>query len=234
MNLLDLFRKNKATAILIVLAGIWLLMRHTITESLRQGYATCWLYPDSWPSLLGITATSPAIWIGLLAAILFALPFGRTGLLATLVGIHLAQPVFGLFGAISIFIISSIVSIVLVHAIVEYSLRHPKAAWIHIRLKPVQSIFAPSIRKNSILWLAIGNLVGSQWHMSALGIICDVPRPRIWLGLLLGNLVGFVLVYFFSKVPNLDTISIMLLILTLVMALSSPALWINWKKAKRH
>ena len=190
MDVFNLIRKNKATAMLIVLAGIWLLVRTSVTAWFCQGAQACWLYPDSWPSLLGITPASPAVFVGLLAAILFALPFGRGGLLATLLAIHLAQPVFGLAGVVLIFIVSSAVSIILVHAIVEYGLRHPKAAWVHLRLKPVKSIFAPSIRKNGVLWLALGNLVGSQWHMSALGIICGVSRPHIWLGLFLGNLAG--------------------------------------------
>ena len=233
-KIIDLIRKNKATTILLILATIWLLARQTLTQALCQGYQMCWLYPDSWPALLGITSTSPAILVGLLAAVLFALPFGRAGLLATLIGIHLAEPMFGIAGVTLIFTASSIISIVLVHAIVEYGLRHPKAAWVHIRLKPIQSILAPSIRKNSIVWLALGNLVGSQWHMSALGSLCNVSKPRIWLGLLLGNLAGFILLYTVSQVPNLDVVSNVLLVLAFALILSSPAVWNNWKKSKKQ
>ncbi|MFH1246756.1 MAG: hypothetical protein V1644_00085 [Candidatus Micrarchaeota archaeon] len=235
MKFLDVISKNKITAVFIILAAIWFITRHALIQLFCQGTQTCWLYPDSWPTLLGITPSSPTIWVGLLAAILFALPFGRASLLATLVGIHLAQPVFGLAGVTLIFVVSSIISVLLVHTIVEHGLRHPKAAWIHLRLKPIQSIFAPFIRKNGILWLAIGNLVGSQWHMSALGIICKVPRKNIWLGLLLGNLAGFILLYAFSQVPNLDAISTVFLVLALALALASPALlakWTNNKKSK--
>ncbi len=233
MEVFDAIGKNKAAAASIALAGAWLLVRHPVTEWICQGTQTCWLHPNAWPALMGVTASSPVIWVGLLAAVLFALPFGRAGLLTTLVGIHLAQPVFGVAGVALIFITSSVASIVLVHALVEYGLRHPQAAWIHLRLKPVQSVFAPSIRKNSVLWLAVGNLVGSQWHMSALGVLCGISRPRIWLGLLLGNLAGFALLYAFSEVPNLDAVSIVLLVLALALALSAPALWANRKNFAR-
>ena len=112
----------------------------------------------------------------------------------------------------------------LVHAVVEYGMRHPKASWVHSRLKLIQSIFAPFIRKNAVFWLAVGNLISSQWHMSALGVICNVSRPRIWLGLFLGNLIGFTLLYSFSQVPYLDAVSSVLIVLALALALSSPAI----------
>ena len=224
MNVFRLIRENKASAALIVLAVAWLASRNFIAQWFCEGAKECFLYASAWPQLLGVTTSSPVIWVGLLAFVLFALPFGRSGLLATLIGINLAQPVFGAWGVALIFVASSITSIVLVHAVVEYGMRHPKASWVHSRLKLIQSIFAPFIRKNAVFWLAVGNLVSSQWHMSALGVICNISRPRIWLGLFLGNLIGFTLLYSFSQVPYLDAVSSVLIVLALALALSSPAI----------
>ncbi|MBI5636007.1 hypothetical protein HY993_03545 [Candidatus Micrarchaeota archaeon] len=233
MEILGLVRKNKVAVALLALAGVWLLFRHSVSAWLCQGAQVCFLYPDYWPQLLGVTANSSPVLIGLLSGVLFALPFGRAGLLATLVGIQLAQPVFGLIGVILIFVLSSAISIIAVHSLVEYGLNHSKAAWIRARLKPAQILFSPSIRKNGVAWLSAGNLVSSQWHMSALGILCGVSRPKIWLGLFMGNLAGFALVYAFSKVPNLDAVSIVLLTLAVAIALSSPAVWTNWRNSKK-
>jgi hypothetical protein len=141
--------------------------------------------------LLGVTSQSTAWLVALVAAVLFALPFGRSGLLATLVGIQLAEPVIGFFPLLALYVASSAASIVLVHALVEQSLLHPRAAWIHLRLAPVQSVFSPSIRRNPLLWLSVGNLVSSQWYMSALGVLAKVPRERVWAALLAGNLAAF-------------------------------------------
>ncbi|MBI5225630.1 hypothetical protein HY994_00125 [Candidatus Micrarchaeota archaeon] len=229
LDVLDWIRKNKSTSSLIALALIWLLARHSVSPLICGPSPVCWLYPDSWPVLFGITAQSSPWIIGLVAAVLFALPFGRSGLLATLVGIHLAEPVFGVFGVFGLFVAASMVSIVLVQAAVEYGLHHPKSAIIHLRLAPINTLFGPSIRKNALLWISIGNLVGSQWQMGALGVVAGVRRQTIWLGLLLGNLVGFVLVYVFSQVPNLDAISVVLLVLVTALVFSSPALWANLK-----
>ncbi len=227
MDLLKVFWKNKLTAFLLVLALLWLLFHRPIAAWACSDTAACWLYPDSWPALLGITSQSAAWMVALLAAFLFALPFGRSGLLATLVGIQLAEPVFGFWPLVLLYVASSAVSIVLVHALVEQSLMHPRGAWIHLRLAPVQSIFSPSIRRNPILWLAVGNLVSSQWYMSALGIIASVPRRRIWAALMVGNLAAFAMVYSLSQVPDLDAVSVVLLTLVLALVLSSPVLWAN-------
>lgn len=230
MNFLELISKNKTTTILILLAITWFILKNSIIEWICHTNLVCAIYPNSWPTLLGITTSSSTLLVGLLASVLFALPFGRSGLLTTLLGIQLAQPAFGVIGVILIFLTSSAISIILVHAIVEYGLKHPKASWVHTRLETIQNIFAPAIRKNSVHWLAIGNLVGSQWHMSALGIMCNIPRIRIWIGLFIGNVIGFILLYLFSSIPNLDTISNVLLVIIITITISSPLVYRHWKK----
>ncbi len=232
MALLNWIRENKAIAVTACVVLAWFLFRHSITSWFCGESLFCWLYADSWPSLLGINSSSSPLLIGFLAAFLFALPLGRSGLLATLVGIHLAEPVFGFLGVAVLFVFASVASIILVQGVVEYGLRHPKAALIHLRLKPINSIFGSSIRKNGLLWISIGNLVGSQWQMGALGVLAGVRRETIWLGLLLGNLAGFVLVYFFSQVTNLDAVSVVLMVVILASAISLPAL-LNHLKPRR-
>ncbi len=227
MDWLKLIWKNKGSAILLSLALAWLLFHRPIAAWACAGASACWLYPDSWPALLGITSQSDAWLVALLAAVLFALPFGRSGLLATLVGIQLAEPVLGFWPLLAIYVVSSAVSIVLVHALVQQSLMHPRAAWIHLRLAPVQSVFSPAIQRNPILWLSVGNLVSSQWYMSALGVLTHVPRERVCAALMVGNLIGFALVYVLSQVPDLDAISVVLLTLVVALVVFSPVLWAN-------
>jgi len=225
VDLLRIIRENPAAAFFILLAVGWLLVRHSVAPFLCQRQAACWLYPDSWPALLGVTSESSGLVVGLVAALLFALPFGRSGLLATLVAIHLAEPVFGFFGVLALFLAASLVSIVATHAFVEYVLTHPKAGWLRLRIKPLEAVFGPSIRTGGVFWIAVGHLVGSQWQVSALGVLSDIPRMRVLEGLLWGNVAGFALVYAFSQVPNLDAISVMLLVLTVGVLVSSPVLW---------
>ncbi|GEM_PF-2217350 len=220
-------RKNALTVTAVALAAVWLLFHRPIAAWVCSDALACWLYPNSWPLLLGVTSSSAAWLVALVAAVLFALPFGRSGLLATLVGIQLAEPVLGFWQVLVLYVASSAVSIVLVHAVVQQSLMHPRAGWIHLRLAPVQSIFSPSIRRNPILWLAVGNVLSSQWYMSALGVLTSVPRERVWAALMVGNLAGFALVYSLSQVPELDAISVVLLTLVVALVLSSPVLWAN-------
>ena len=46
------------------------------------------------------------------------------------------------------------------------------------------------------------------------------------------KLGGVALVYEFSQVPNLDAVSIVLLVLAVALSLSSPLIWANWKDSK--
>lgn len=225
VDFVRLIRENKATSVFIALAAVWLLVRHSVAPWLCRGEAACWLYPDSWPSLLGVTPESSVFVVGLVAAVLFALPFGRSGLLATLVAIHLAEPVFGFWGVFALFLASSVVSIVAVQLFIEYVLTHPHAGWLRARIKPLEAIFGPSIRTGGVFWIAVGNLVGSQWQVGALGVLSGIARMRILVGLMVGNLAAFVLVYAFSQVPDLDAVSVMLLVLAVGVLLSSPVLW---------
>lgn len=222
MSIFKLIRENKGTVLLALLALAWLLVRHPISAFLCSDPSACLLYPDSWPGLSGIDSGSSPLLVGFLAAVLFALPLGRSGLLATLVGIRLAEPLFGAIGVFMIFLGSSAFSIILVHHAVEYGMSHPKATLLRVRLKPAERLLGPVIRKNGVFWLAAGNLVGSQWQMSALGILSEVSRVRIWTGLMLGNLAGFFLLYFFGQTLSLDAISIVLLVLLLPIVLLSP------------
>lgn len=224
MKLIAVLRENKFSAGILLLTALWLLFHRAIASWACAGAAVCWLYPDSWPVLLGVDSSSSAMAVALVAAVLFSLPFGRSGLLATLVGIELAEPVFGFWPTLLLYVVSSAVSIVLVHAVVEQSLNHPKAAWIHLRLKPVQFVFSASIRRHPVLWLAFGNVVSSQWYMSALGVVAKVRQDKVWAGLLLGNLAAFALVYGLSSVPGLDSVSVVLLTLVVAVLLSSPLL----------
>ncbi|MBI2444893.1 hypothetical protein HYV43_00710 [Candidatus Micrarchaeota archaeon] len=233
MDVVKLIRQNPATAFFLALAAVWLLVRHSVAPVICQGSAACWLYPDSWPQLLGVTSASSAWMVGLVAALLFALPFGRSGLLATLVGIQLAEPVFGFGGTLVLFVASSLVSIVTVHLFVEYVLTHSNAGWLRSRIKPLEAIFGPSLKKGSLFWIAVGNLVGSQWQVSALGVLSGIPRMRVLAGLMLGNVAAFGLVYAFAQVPDLDAVSVMLLVLAVGVLVSSPVLWTHIKAALR-
>ncbi len=234
VDFVRLVRENVATALFIALAVVWLLVRHSVAPLICGGQAACWLYPDSWPSLLGVTPESSALLVGLVAALLFALPFGRSGLLATLVAIHLAEPVFGFWGVLALFLIASAVSIVAVHLFIEYVLTHPHAGWLRSRIKPLEAVFGPSIRSGGVFWIAVGNLVGSQWQVGALGVLSNIPRVRILAGLFAGNVAGFALVYAFAQVPDLDAVSVMLLVLAVGVLLSSPVLWVRVRDAFRQ
>lgn len=230
MDVVAFIRRHKATSALLGLALVWLLVRNSVTVWVCSGTQVCWLYPDDWPALLGIGPFSSPVLVLLVSAALFALPFGRSGLLATLVAIQLGEPVLGFWGMVAIFLLASAVSIVLTHAAVAYGLRHPRAGWVHARLQPYRDVLGPLVRRNAFVWLSLGNLVGSQWHMSALGILSGVRRDTLLLALMAGNVAGFALVYLFSQVPDLDAVSIVLSVLFVAVLVSSPVVWAAWKK----
>ncbi|MFH1056938.1 MAG: hypothetical protein V1717_04045 [Candidatus Micrarchaeota archaeon] len=222
--------RHPALLFFLLAFAAWFFFRGALVSQVCNS-GLCWLYPEDWPSLLGITAESPVLVVGLLCAVLFALPFGRGGLLAALIAIKLGEPVFGITGVFAIFTAASVASIVAVHAIVESFSKTRSFSSVRKRLEFFERALAPSVGKRPVLALVLDNLAGSQWHMSALAVLCRVPREKVWLGLFLGNVAGFVLVLSLSSVPNLDAISIILLIVALTLAVSSPEIIKNLKES---
>ncbi|MBS3070445.1 hypothetical protein J4220_02985 [Candidatus Micrarchaeota archaeon] len=217
-------------AFFLLLAAAWFFGRTQITAAVCAPQTPCILHPEEWPGMLGITSSSSPLLVGLLIAVLFALPVGRSGLVATLVAINLGNPVFGFWGVFAIFTAASLASVVGVHWVVEKGLKRSISHGIEKRLGFFKKLLSPSIKKHPLVSLGLGNLAGSQWHMSALGVICGVKREKIWAGLMAGNIAGFALVSFLNGIPNLDAVSIVLIVVAATLAISAPALASNVRK----
>ena len=201
MKLADGWRDYLPAVFFLLLAGAWFFGRTQVTAAVCSPQAPCFLHPDEWPGAFGINPSSSPLLVGLLIAVLFALPVGRSGLVATLVAINLGKPVFGFWGVFAIFTAASLVSVVGVHWIVEKGLKRSISKRIEKRLGFFKKLLSPSIKKH----------------------------PLISLGL--GNLAGFALVSFLNGIPNLDAVSIVFIIVAATLAISAPALVSNVRNA---
>lgn len=231
LKLSDGWKDYLPIALVVFLAAAWLLVREQFISYFCVPSSQCIFHPGDWPALLGVSASSSPVLIAIVIALLFALPIGRGGLLATLVAIHLGIPVLGLAAVVLVFLSASVVSVVGVYWLVERAFEKTFSEKIRKRLRFFEKLLAPSIKKHPVLALGLGNLAGSQWHMSALGVMCRVERKKALLGLMLGNIAGFILVFALGSVPDLDAVTIVLAIVSVTLVISTPALLSNLKKS---
>lgn len=216
MDVPEFVREHQHTLLLLAVAAAWFLLRATLKAFTCQG-ALCWLEPADWPILLNFQ--NPLALYALIF-LLFALPFGWSSVLGTIVGIQLGlEHEMSVTELSALFFLATAISTVLTWKILELVLDTP-SHWMKTWTQRVKTLYQrlAKIKKNSFWMLSVGNAVSSQLYMTAAAILLKIPKTTAYPALVLGSLLSFLvpLVLLFSaKALSLDRVTAALLVAAL-------------------
>lgn len=177
----------------------------------------CFLEPADWPILLDLQ--NPLALYALIF-LLFALPFGWSSVLGTLVGIQLGlEHEMSVTELSALFFLATATSTVLTWKTLELVLDKPNP-WMKTWTQRVKTVYQrlTKIKKTSFWMLAVGNAASSQIYMTAAAILLKIPKTTAYPALVFGSLVSFVVplaLLFSSKALSVDGITAALLVAAL-------------------
>lgn len=220
-SVLKFLKENVELASIAAIALLWLIMRKTAIQALC-GANACWLEPGDWPILLRTANASEPI-VALTLVVLFAIPFGRAAIAATIAGIQL-----GLANGYSVleitllFFISTTASIIVSWHAIEMFFRRPSkqaGTWL-LKVQFVQKKLEwLRKRHGTFTFLAIVNALSSQIYAVAIALIIGEKEKGALPALIAGSLASFFipLVVFFSiRALTLDGVTAILAALALI------------------
>jgi hypothetical protein len=213
-------KDNWELSAIIIIALLWFIFRGILIQAFC-GANICWLEPGDWPILLKAANASTQV-VALVLIALFAIPFGRASIAATIAGIQLGLANgFSVFQITLLFFAATTASNLITWYGLKIFLQKP-AKQTQTWLRKVQFIGKKlewlRVRHGAFAFIAIMNALSSQIYASAIALLMGEKEKDALPALIAGSLASYfipLLVFFTFRALTFDGISAILAALAL-------------------